>query len=117
LVTTAIAAPSRDLPHDRVDLGGEDLGLGAVGRGGDDRLQLGGHGDPTTFGHPGRPEASDQRVHRRPDDITRDQVTGRLGGSAPVPGDVGDAGIVGQLPEHRRRELRRRDDAQVEHRL
>ena len=86
----------------------------AVGRGGDDRLQLG-HGDPTTFGHPGRPETPDQRVHRRPDDIAADQVTRRLGGSAAVHGEMGDAGVVGQLLEHRRRELRRRDDAQVEH--
>jgi hypothetical protein len=88
--------------------------LGAVGCGGDDGLQLG-HGDPTVFGHPGRPEASEQRVHRRPDDIAGDQVAGRLGGGAAVGGDVGDAGVVGQLLEHRRRELGRRDDAQVEH--
>jgi hypothetical protein len=58
------------------------------------------------LGHPGRPEAPEQRVHRRPDDVARHQVTRRLGGSAPVGGDVDDARIVVQLLQQRRGEVR-----------
>jgi hypothetical protein len=54
-------------------------------------------------------------LYRRPDDVIGDEVTGRLGGGTPVGGDVGGARVVGQLLQHRRREIRWRDDPEVEH--
>jgi hypothetical protein len=80
--------PSAPIPH-REPERGNDQG----------RLELG-HGDAAAFGHPGRPEPPEQRVHRRPHDVAADQVTGRLGRGASLGGDVGDTGVVGQLLEH-----------------
>ena len=91
------------LPDDRVDLRRDDLRLCTVGRGRDDRLQLG-QRDPAALGHARRLEPLDQRVRRRPNDVARHEISGWLRRATTVRRDVRDPGVVDKRLEHRYRE-------------